>query len=357
MLAHSFIRSKTDACLYIHSEKPLLALIYVDDIIGFTTNDQIWENLIHEMEKELKINNLGNAKWLLGMSLTQNNNRITINQEKYVKQLLLRHHMENCKPAKTPMVPVNENQHIKEEEARKEIDPKIKEEYLQIVGGLIYLSVISRPDIAYAVSKLGQYMNKPSSMDLVKAKRVLRYLQGTMDLYLNYLGKNNKTLIGYSDSDWAGNYDNRRSMSGFIFTLGGTAVSWSSKTQPTVALSSAEAEYIAIGYATQEAMFLRSVLEELNQLNKESTRIYVDNQSSIKIATNQTVKNRTKHIAIKFHFVKEKVENNEINLKYLPTEDMLADIFTKPVGQIILRKSIPKIFGINYFGNASVAQH
>ena len=188
-------------------------------------------------------------------------------------------------------------------------------------------------------------MAKPSEMDLIKAKWVLRYLRGTLDLKITYWRNKSEDLQGYTDSDWAGDYRSRRSMSGYLFILGGAAISWSSKRKATVALSNAEAEYMALAHAVQEVIFIRGILDEIGYLPKRSTKIYVDNQSCMKMATNQATSNCTKHIAIKYHFTREKIESQEITLEYLPAEEMLADILTKAVGQIILKRANIKIFG------------
>lgn len=348
---HGFARSKMDTCLYTRTQngETMAILIYVDDMIGFVRDPQIWKDLVQEMKKDLKVNDLGDANWILGMKLTNSEDKIELDQSKYIKILLERHGMEDAKPAKTPMAQINEEQFNKEEELRKEQQLENRTEYMKIVGGLIYASIITRPDIAYAVSKLGQHMSDPSQIDMTKAKRVLRYLKGTLNLKICYSKGGNKEVFGYTDSDWAGDYGNRRSTSGYVFLLAGAAISWSSKRQETVALSSTEAEYIALAHATQEAIFIRGIVQELKIDLPGPTTIFADNQSCIKIATNQVTRNRTKHISTKFHFAREKIESKEITLEYKPTEHMTADSFTKSIGVIKLEKINSEIFGIGEY--------
>jgi hypothetical protein len=189
-------------------------------------------------------------------------------------------------------------------------------------------------------------MSQPTKDDVTRALRVLKYLKGTINYKITYTSDKSRTLFGYSDSDWAGDFGNRRSTSGYVFMLAGAAISWSSKRQNVVALSSAEAEYIALTHAAQEAIYLRGLLEDLRSQPDRSTLIYSDNQSCIRIATNQVTSNRTKHIATKFHFIRDKIEAQEINLEYLPSEEMTADALTKAVGANIVTRTNLVMFGV-----------
>jgi hypothetical protein len=351
LLEHQFTRSKYDTCLYTSTKNGrfIAVLLYVDDIVGFVEDPKDWNELINEMKKELRVTNLGDANWLLGMKISHEKEDITIDQSKYIRALLERHQMEDCKPASTPMDSITEVQFREEEENREKNKLPIseKQEYMRIVGGLIYASIITRPDISYAVSKLGENLANPIKEDIIRAKRVLRYLKGTQHYKIRYTENGNANLIGYSDSDWAGDHKNRRSTSGYAFLLAGGAISWSSKHQSTVALSSAEAEYMALAQTTQEAIYLRGILEDIGFYPKEPTKIYSDNQSSIKIASNQITRNRTKHIAAKYHFTREQIENSKIILEYIPTEFMAADSLTKSVKRNILGRTNLVLFGMN----------
>jgi hypothetical protein len=187
---------------------------------------------------------------------------------------------------------------------------------------------------------------------MVAAKRVLRYLQGTKDLGIVYQGDTNTdtSIVGFSDSDWAGDKDTRRSTTGFLFMLGSGVVSWSSKLQPTVALSSAEAEYMAACAAVQEAIHLRQLLEDLGYKQDQATVIFEDNQGCITLSENPVFHKRTKHIDIRYHFIRERVASGEIELRYVATEHQLADLLTKALAgprTVMLRNRIMGYVGGN----------
>ncbi|TPX52374.1 hypothetical protein PhCBS80983_g06488 [Powellomyces hirtus] len=241
--------------------------------------------------------------------------------------------MQDCKPVNTPM---DQTKLEPYEVENTKTSPNPQEgEYREIVGSLMYLMICSYPDIAVAVSMLSRFASNPSPQHLQAAKRVLRYLRGT-STYSLCIGGNNVTLHGYSDADWGNNIIDRRSITGYLFCIGNAGpVTWASKRQPTVALSSTEAEYMALSFATQETIWLRSLLRKLQipeYLNESArpTTIYEDNQSCISLAMNPVHHARTKHIDIRHHFIRDHVDK-EIHLEYLPTAEMVADSLTKPL--------------------------
>jgi hypothetical protein len=169
-------------------------------------------------------------------------------------------------------------------------------------------------------------------------KRVLRYIKGSKDYGLLFSSSGENELIGYSDSDWAGDIDNRRSTSGYTFFIGNSLVSWSSRKQATVAKSSTEAEYVALSFATQEAIWLRRLIESIGSTTVSSTTIYEDNQGAIELSRNPKHHNRTKHIDTSDHFICERVASNEISVKYCHTSSMIADVMTKPLPKVLFNK-------------------
>ncbi|KAK0596555.1 hypothetical protein LWI29_016765 [Acer saccharum] len=189
----------------------------------------------------------------------------------------------------------------------------------------------TRPDIMFAASLLSRYMQSPTQNHMGAAKRVLRYLQGTLDYGILYQPVKDSKLVGFSDSDWAGCLDDMRSTSSYVFSLGSGICSWSSKKQKTVAQSSAEAEYVAAAKATSQAIWLRRILEDIGEKQEDPTVLYCDNKSAIAMGKNPISHDRTKHIAIKFHFIREAVEQGEIQLMYCRTQDQMADVLTKAV--------------------------
>ena len=200
----------------------------------------------------------------------------------------------------------------------------------------------TRPDLCYIVTKLSQHMSKPKVADLNVAKHVLRYLKGTSEQGLKFRKSENPlSLIGFSDSDWGASISDRRSISGYSFQLSecGPLVSWKSRKQQTVALSTCEAEYIALAEAVREGKFLRQLCLDLKVLQvSNSVLVNVDNQGAIQLAKNPMFHKRSKHIDIKYHFIRSELELGTINVEYVASEDNLADIFTKPVGKTKLDK-------------------
>ena len=201
--------------------------------------------------------------------------------------------------------------------------------YQAVVGSLLYLSTKTRPDIAYAVSSVARYCANPTKNHWIAVKRILRYLKGTCNYGLLYRKDTPAELTGYSDADWAGDVGDRKSISGYIYFLGGAAISWKSSKQSCVALSTTEAEYIASSSASQEAIWLQQLMSDLLNKRVQETTIFEDNQSTICLAKNQQVHRRTKHVDIKYHLIRDLVEAERIKLTYCASKDMVADILTK----------------------------
>lgn len=202
--------------------------------------------------------------------------------------------------------------------------------YLSLVGSLLFATQ-TRPDAAFAVGTVAQFGGNPGKAHLEAAKRILRYLKGTKDycLTLGRRGDDAVNLIGWTDSSWASDPDSRRSIGGFVFEVAGSSVSWSSKKQPTVALSTVEAEYMAASKATTEAIWLRTLLESIGFPQASATIVHADNQGCIALAHNPVSHSRAKHIDIRHHFIRERIQRSKIELKYISTHEMLADIFMK----------------------------
>lgn len=320
-----------DGCVYIYKRKNQVTLVavYVDDIIIATNDQEKLQELKGNLAKSFEMKDLGRLHHCLGIEFCQDlkTKEIRMTQKQYIENILKRFNMENCKPISTPVnvsMKLAKSMNPKTEEQRKEME---KVPYRELVGSLMYLATSTRPDIAHIVSALGQYNNDPGEEHWKAAKRVLRYLKNTENRGLTYQ-KSNESLAGYSDADWAANVDDRRSYTGYAFTFAGAAINWISRKQKTVAMSTAEAEYVALSEATKEAIHLRRFLFEVLG-TVEATTIFCDNQSAGLMAKNPVFHERTKHIAIKYHFVREVIESKDIIVKYLPTEEMPADVLTK----------------------------
>ncbi|GKV22816.1 hypothetical protein SLEP1_g32638 [Rubroshorea leprosula] len=238
------------------------------------------------------------------------------------KEVLDRFQMKNCNSVTTP---IDKGVKLVKDPGGKSVDSKL---YKQIVGSLMYLTT-TRPYTMHGVSLISRYMKHPKELHLQTAKRILRYLCGTADFGLFYKKGDQTDLAGFTDSDYAGDLDDRKSTSGFVFMLGSGAISWSSKKQPTVTLSTTEAEYVAATSCASQAIWLRRIMEELELNQHEATSSYCDNSSAIKLSKNPVLHGRSKHIHVRYHFLRNLVEDGTIELIYCRTEDQVADIFTK----------------------------
>ena len=298
--------------------------VYVDDMI-ITGPSAEWIGAFkQDLARRFSIKDLGECSWILGMAVCRDRAQhiIKLHQSKYIDDMLEKFNMVDAKEVVTPATPGTTAPPTNDNHSELSADTP----YQALVGSLLYAAVATRPDISEAVSRLCRAMARPTPWHWDQAKRVLRYLKGTKEHGPCFLGNTKTgTLTGASDADWAGDAERRRSTTGYIFKLCNAAVSWKSQLQTTVALSTAEAEYMALCAAVQEALFLRRMLSEMGFVQREPTVILEDNQSCIALANNNMTHGRSKHIDIRYHFTRECVESGQIVLNYCPTEDMLTD--------------------------------
>jgi len=326
-----FEQNEADPCIFMRfkgNEKIIIAL-YVDDGLIASTNEAEVRNLIADLESEFKIT-AKEASYLLGLEIkVQPDGSIKICQEGYTKRILERFGMAECRPSSTPVI----------KEPGK-VDDSMKSEYSDncqlfsyrsAVGALLYLSTGSRPDIAYAVGQASRNLEKPSHEDFVAVKRIFRYLQGTVNHGLVYRpGVNPGVLENYSDADHGGDLQTGRSTTGVICLHAGAAVSWLSQKQPSVAISTTEAEIVAASEAAREIVWLRRLMEPMMTMHNVPV-LYVDNEAAVKLAHNPEFHRRTKHIRIRHFYIRERVSEGELEVKRVSTELQLADMMTKPL--------------------------
>ncbi|KAJ0434592.1 putative RNA-directed DNA polymerase [Helianthus annuus] len=274
---------------------------------------------------------LGDLNHFLGLELSREDDAIILHQKRYSADLLARFGMLDCKPS---VVPMDVNAKLYADKGNKLDDPTM---YRQIIGSLIYLT-ITRPDIAFAVGVLSRYMQSPRKPHLDVARKLLRYVKSTFGSGITFEKGVELELVGYCDADYAGDLDTRRSTTGYVFMLGKGAVTWCSKRQPTVSLSTTEAEYRSAAMAAQEVSWLKLLLKELKQNVKEKVVVFCDNLSSIHLAEKPMFHARSKHIEVHYHFIREKVLEGEIDLKYIDTNEQIADVFTKGMTSVKLLK-------------------
>ncbi|XP_062539030.1 uncharacterized protein LOC134207326 [Armigeres subalbatus] len=236
--------------------------------------------------------------------------------------------MSEAKTAKSPM----DVGYLKQKSDEKLFDDGTK--YRSLVGGLLYLAVNTRPDIAACTAILGRKVSAPCESDWTAARRVLRYLKGTKDYRLQ-LGRNlDEPLAGYADADWAGDMDSRRSTTGFVLSFGGGVVSWTSRRQASVTLSSMEAEYVALSETCQETLWMRKLLGDFGEAPGAPTTLKEDNQSCLAFVRSERSNRRSKHIDTRERFIQELCDRKEVALEYCSTDEMLADLLTKPLGPL-----------------------
>ena len=339
-------QSLADPCLYVRTTNGgcVILIVWVDDIIIAATDSDLLAEVKQSLSKRFKMKDLGELKWFLGTEFRRNKNGIQMNQTRYIQKILSKFKMSDCKPKPTPCILGFET--TTNEDSEELTDPKL---YRGIVGSLIYVMTGTRPDLCYVVTKLSQKMSKPTQADLGAAKHVLRYLKGTQELGLTFKKSVSPlTLEGFCDSDWGASTTDRRSITGYNFQLSSTGplISWKSRKQPTVALSTCEAEYVALANAVQEAKFLNQICKDMKvSINQGKSLIRIDNQGAMNLAKNPVHHQRTKHIDIKYHFIRQEIQEGRINLEYIPTEQNTADIFTKAANKNKLERFRTNMLG------------
>ena len=330
------VRSHADHSLYVvqSSTHIVIVIIYVDDLIILASDMTKLMEFKAKLEKEFDMSDLGELHFFLGVQIERNRaaRTLTMHQRSYIEGVLSRFGMEECKPLATPLdvkaILVKPSQE-ELEEFSQEMDGV---PYKAAVGSLMYAMVATRADLAFAVSVVSQFMASPAPMHWMAVKRIMRYLKGTLDVKL-CLGGTNMSLYGYCDADWGGDLTTRKSTTGYVFFVGDGAISWNSKRQPTVALSTTEAEYMAASHSAKEAMWLRLLMADVGCMLDGATTIKCDNQGCIALAKNPKHHSRTKHIDVRHHFIREAIEDKVIELEYCPTEGMVADVLTKALAR------------------------
>ena len=331
-----FRQSNFDQCVFIHTTKLLIMAIHVDDIRLFSDQDSTIHDFKTQISSVFEMTDESPETCYLGMHVEQVNGSIKLHQSAYISKILNRFGLSNLAPVYTPSDP--------RQKLVKERDYKASEEfthkYLSMFGSLNYLPTIARPDIAYAVSVAGRYNSNPTQDHMDAITRVYAYLVKTQDHGI-YYDKSCPELKGYVDSDYAGCSDTSRSTTGWIFTLAGGPISWSSKRQQTVSLSSTEAEYMAATEAAKEAVWIKNFINDLDiGYTVGAVQLNIDNNSTIKVSKNPEFHQRMKHIQVRHNFIRESIRDGHIDARWIPTKDNLADAFTKALGRPTFEKLV-----------------
>jgi len=331
-----FEQTHSDPCVYINKETGIIIAMWVDDLIIFGRDMTHINVLKSALKAEYEMKDIGELTYFLGIQVHRDRQQklIHIDQSGYIRMILERYGMQDSKPATVPLA--TGTKLVKASVSDRLMDRHV---YQSIVGSQMYAMLATRPDLAHSIQQISQYSQKPTATHEKAAKQGLRYLSGTIEEGITYDGKEGMKLKGWSDASW-GAEEGRESVSGYVFTLAGGAISWSSKKQSSVALSSTESEYMAILHALKEQIWIHRLLKELRYDINDQNAIYTDSQSAIALAHNPEHHARTKHIDFQYHFIRNRVEEGTTCLEYCPTEDMVADDLTKSLGPERHRKLV-----------------
>jgi hypothetical protein len=323
-----FKRGTIDNNLYIKTEDNdfLIVLVYVDDIIFGSNNASLVQWFASAMQSEFEMSMIGELSFFLGLQITQRSEGIFLSQEKYLREILKRFQMEDSTPVSTPMVTGCK---LSKDDDSPDVD---QSSYRSMIGSLLYITT-SRPDIMHVVGMVGRYQSAPKQSHLIAVKRIFKYLKGTMNYGLWYPRNHNFQLSVYSDVDWANCMDERKSTSGGAFFLGDSLVAWLRKKQGSISLSTTEVEYIAAATCCTQVLWMIQTLADLEVKYTAPIPIHCDNTSAISVSKNHVFHSKTKHIPIKYHFLREHVTNTVVSLHYIPSKDQIVDIFTKPLAK------------------------
>ena len=322
-----FVQVESDPCIYrASSGEPFFIGVYVDDIIMASKSKAKLDEVKQSLAKKFDIKDLGKLHHFLGMKIVHDKTtgNVWVGQQAYTENLLKKFGMESAKPVATPVE--NSTKLVKATDSEECID---QQKFQSAVGSLLYLAMATRPDIMFAVSNVAKFSAHPTNQHWTGVKHILRYLKGTADYGLSFTPNASGDCVGYADTDWGGDLDDRKSTSGYLFLISGGAVSWRSKKQTCVALSTAEAEYVALAGAAQEAVWMSQLTAVLKNCPQEAAVLFEDNQFAISMTNNPQFHGRSKHVSIKYHFIRDQVEKGVVEIKYCPTKEMIADMMTK----------------------------
>lgn len=329
---NGFTQNQADHCVYSQESKEgkVIIIIWVDDLIITASDEGKLKRVKRMLEEQFKMKDLGQLKYFLGIDFDFSDGCVKMSQEKYTNKILQRFNMSECRIRETPC----EQKLEYNGDAVKMKDIRM---YREAVGSLIYLTTCTRPDLSFVVSRLSQYLAEPTEEQWVTVKHVLRYLKGTADKGLTFRRNTTENL----------DTRDRRSTTGYCVSLSenSTLVSWKTRKQPTVALSTCEAEYMALASTIQECLYLKELLGDMDSYKYTQTVIHEDNQGTIALARNPVKRKRCKHIDIKYHFIRSTVNEGKVILTYCSTSEMVADVMTKPVNKCKLKKFAGFIFG------------
>jgi hypothetical protein len=330
-----------DQSVFYNENTKIIIAAHIDDLLVASNNINKINELQRQLQAKVEISDLGDAGFFLGMEINRNrsNKELFLSQAKYTSELLVKFNITGEKPIYSPTV-----QGIRLEKNTEQASERDIKQYQREIGSLMYLMTATRPDLAFPIGNCARFMSNSSAEHFKAVQRIWQYIRTTKNRGLKYQAKEELNLVGYVDSDWGGDYTTRKSTTGYLFLLGQTPISWSSKLQKTVAISSCEAEYMALRYAVQEMLWLQDIFRQLPILGITNAKaLYCDNTFVIDLSKNPEHYARTKHIDIQYHFVRNFIERKIIDLKYVCTKEQLADALTKAIDINSFRSFVEKI--------------
>lgn len=342
----------SDNCTFVrdqHSDSIVIIIIYVDDILVSARDLNLIVSIKDQIKRRFQVEDSGIIHYYLGITVQRNNTtgEYYMNQKSYIEELSKKFNVRSNSSIDTPL-PFNFKYNIEESTRISPIESQYVDKFpiRQIIGAINYVAICTRPDISYAISLLARYQDKPNLSVCQAIIHLLKFLLNTKNYDLRFSGSH-ITLVGYSDSDWAGDSDSRKSTTGYILFIGNSPVNWQSKLQPLVTMSSTEAEYVALSTTAQENLCIKFLLKELGYSMIMPTTIYGDNQGAIQLTINHAQHKRTRHIDIKFHYVRDLETKGEIVISKIPTESMVADLLTKNTSKKVYHSLIQSLLGWN----------
>lgn len=338
MVKWGFTRLLCEYCVYYRKAPSgtIITAVHVDDFLAAGSNTEETSRFKDQMRQRFTISDLGIAKFCLGIKInySPDSRTVSLSQTALIDRIIKQFGLSDAHPVSTPLEAGTKLSRGDAPKSEEEIERMKKVPYRSLVGSLMYVAVGTRPDVMFAVQFLCQFLDCYGPAHWEAAKRVVRYLKGTRDLELNLGGRYPDRLIGFTDSSYASCSDTRRSVSGYCFTLGSGMISWASRKQKIVATSSCEAEYVAASDAAKELIWLRTLLTDIGfPKNNEPSPLLCDNNGAIVLSGDPSFHNKSKHIDVKYHHLRQLVNNNEINVSYINTHDNIADTLTKALEQ------------------------
>ena len=332
-LDFKLVRCDNSIWVYQSGSTRVIVPVYVDDMTVASKTTAEYKSLVKELEKHFKLKELGPTTALLGVSIARDRSKrlLTLSQKQYINDVLETFGFSNVRPVTTPLDPGMRLSKEQCPSTKAELAEMASIPYSQLVGALMYLAVATRPDIAHAVGVLARFNANPGMEHWKALKHLCCYLQGTKDIKLCYQPdpSSPERFTAYADADYAGELDSRRSTSGMVVKMGSGAISWASKLQPVVTLSTTEAEYISATATGQEVLWLRNLFSEMGYAIEGPSTLFLDNQSAISVSRNPEHHGRMKHLDLRHYWLRDTVKGGLIDVKYIPTKSMPADIMTK----------------------------